>query len=48
MAIRPPNKTIEFQIVWNEKRPNWDVHRQNMPTGGFGYDQLAGKSFAAN
>jgi hypothetical protein len=39
MAIRPPRKTIEFQIVWNELRRSWDVHRENVPTGGFAFER---------
>jgi hypothetical protein len=33
MATRPPSNTIEFQIIWNEKRRSWNVQRQIVPTG---------------
>jgi hypothetical protein len=42
MATRPPNKTIEFQIIWNEKRRSWDVQRQSVPTGSLAYDRSTG------
>jgi hypothetical protein len=39
MASRPSRTTIEFQIVWNETRRSWDVHRKKVPTGGFAFDR---------
>jgi hypothetical protein len=39
MATRPPRTRIEFEVVWNETRRSWDVHRENVPTGGFAFDR---------
>ena len=33
------NPPIKFQIVWNESRRSWDIHREGKPTGGFSYDR---------